>query len=258
MERSERASSANEVRDRKSTRLNSSHTEIYTLSLHDALPIWPAGLLHIGIEMHGERQVKRLRNGAQRTRQFGKRGARSEEHTSELQSHRDLHSFPTRRSSDLASRSAAYRNRDARRAAGEETAKWSAANAPVRQTRCEIGRASCRKECRSLWDWSSDVCSSDLASRSAAYRNRDARRAAGEETAKWSAANAPVRQTRCEIGRASCRKECRSLWDWSSDVCSSDLASRSAAYRNRDARRAAGEETAKWSAANAPVRQTRC
>src|SRR5476649_528861 len=29
--------------------------------------------------------------------------ARSEEHTSELQSHRDLHSFPTRRSSDLLS-----------------------------------------------------------------------------------------------------------------------------------------------------------
>src|SRR4030095_10160921 len=28
-----------EERDRKSTRLNSSHTEIYTLSLHDALPI---------------------------------------------------------------------------------------------------------------------------------------------------------------------------------------------------------------------------
>src|SRR5215211_6249944 len=28
-------------------------------------------------------------------------GFRSEEHTSELQSHRDLHSFPTRRSSDL-------------------------------------------------------------------------------------------------------------------------------------------------------------
>src|SRR5579875_3303681 len=31
---------------------------------------------------------------------------RSEEHTSELQSHRDLHSFPTRRSSDLAGRHA--------------------------------------------------------------------------------------------------------------------------------------------------------
>src|SRR5260221_684153 len=27
------------MEDRKSTRLNSSHTEIYTLSLHDALPI---------------------------------------------------------------------------------------------------------------------------------------------------------------------------------------------------------------------------
>src|ERR1044072_111102 len=27
-------------RDRKSTRLHSSHTEIYTLSLHAALPIW--------------------------------------------------------------------------------------------------------------------------------------------------------------------------------------------------------------------------
>src|SRR4030095_16384865 len=30
------------LEDRKSTRLNSSHTEIYTLSLHDALPIWGA------------------------------------------------------------------------------------------------------------------------------------------------------------------------------------------------------------------------
>src|SRR5260221_521094 len=30
------------------------------------------------------------------------RRLRSEEHTSELQSHRDLHSFPTRRSSDLS------------------------------------------------------------------------------------------------------------------------------------------------------------
>src|SRR5579875_1232515 len=30
-------------------------------------------------------------------------GMRSEEHTSELQSHSDLHSFPTRRSSDLTS-----------------------------------------------------------------------------------------------------------------------------------------------------------
>src|SRR5476649_1978569 len=31
---------ASALPDRKSTRLNSSHTEIYTLSLHDALPIY--------------------------------------------------------------------------------------------------------------------------------------------------------------------------------------------------------------------------
>src|SRR5690349_21670570 len=34
---------------------------------------------------------------------------RSEEHTSELQSRRDLHSFPTRRSSDLCSRNVPLR-----------------------------------------------------------------------------------------------------------------------------------------------------
>src|SRR5476649_863879 len=34
----------------------------------------------------------------------------------------------------------------------------------------------------------------------------------------------PSPQGHPEIGRASCRKECRSLCDWSSDVCSSDLA----------------------------------
>src|SRR5476649_917104 len=38
------------------------------------------------------------------TAQRIKEAARSEEHTSELQSHRDLHSFPTRRSSDLGRR----------------------------------------------------------------------------------------------------------------------------------------------------------
>src|SRR6476646_7022613 len=91
-------------RDRKSTRLNSSHTEIYTLSLHDALPISP-------------RAATRRRNVARPNNTLTWRPSaliqaanervvwpRSEEHTSELQSHRDLHSFPTRRSSDLASR----------------------------------------------------------------------------------------------------------------------------------------------------------
>src|SRR5215218_9666114 len=92
------------ILDRKSTRLNSSHTEIYILSLHDALPIsldgrvphvWPSTSrwlivgngLRGGMDFYG-----------------GVRDLRSEEHTSELQSHRDLHSFPTRRSSDLAGR----------------------------------------------------------------------------------------------------------------------------------------------------------
>src|SRR5215204_6442146 len=91
-------------RDRKSTRLNSSHTEIYTLSLHDALSI-SAGDGPVLILPHFDSTMARylsppgrpppLRNAA---------AARSEEHTSELQSHRDLHSFPTRRSFDLGGR----------------------------------------------------------------------------------------------------------------------------------------------------------
>src|SRR5476649_782917 len=89
--------------DRKSTRLNSSHTEIYTLSLHDALPIsavdgraHPARPLGAGRGRHA-RQDDHVGHAGLDT------GRRSEEHTSELQSHRDLHSFPTRRSSDLRS-----------------------------------------------------------------------------------------------------------------------------------------------------------
>src|SRR5882672_9323765 len=93
---------ANAMRpDRKSTRLNSSHTVIYTLSLHDALPIC------IGIVFHDDLDLEATPH------RFGHIGLpvdevrrecdapRSEEHTSELQSHSDLHSFPTRRSSDL-------------------------------------------------------------------------------------------------------------------------------------------------------------
>src|SRR5476649_579023 len=87
--------------DRKSTRLNSSHTEIYTLSLHDALPIshdigYVRGLF-------ADDDADGYVIDAVGTKVALPRGAsdRSEEHTSELQSHRDLHSFPTRRSSDL-------------------------------------------------------------------------------------------------------------------------------------------------------------
>src|ERR687894_165003 len=87
--------------DRKSTRLNSSHTEIYTLSLHDALPIWKKELTHARARL--ARQGRRPGGHGPGSHDPGPcpPGRRSEEHTSELQSHRDLHSFPTRRSSDL-------------------------------------------------------------------------------------------------------------------------------------------------------------
>src|SRR5476649_2900602 len=91
--------------DRKSTRLNSSHTEIYTISLHDALPIYRAD--HVGAMIQDD-ETGRGPDGAGNVVRFDEAGAvegRSEEHTSELQSHRDLHYFPTRRSSDLSCRS---------------------------------------------------------------------------------------------------------------------------------------------------------
>src|SRR5215218_4133771 len=87
--------------DRKSTRLNSSHTEIYTLSLHDALPIslrlgTPVARV-VRVELADDAYVEEKEHVWHRDTEH----LRSEEHTSELQSHRDLHSFPTRRSSDL-------------------------------------------------------------------------------------------------------------------------------------------------------------
>src|SRR5438034_719080 len=142
-------------RDRKSTRLNSSHTVISyavfsvarppvmsTPSLHDALPIWLlASLGHAYLaagDVHGvsRKEVCTLRTAfgdrfqavalvrdplprLQSQLALFERAAasrqRSEEHTSELQSHSDLvcrllrraparhvYPFPTRRSSDLA------------------------------------------------------------------------------------------------------------------------------------------------------------
>src|SRR5262252_7467181 len=88
--------------DRKSTRLNSSHTEIYTLSLHDALPISLGPSRHFGIDRHQVRLRRRIVRSLHCARGGRCTIRRSEEHTSELQSHRDLHSFPTRRSSDLS------------------------------------------------------------------------------------------------------------------------------------------------------------
>src|SRR5579875_3762960 len=87
--------------DRKSTRLNSSHTVIYTLSLHDALPISFKGIISYDDFNIIQGAVLNIRTICEdefwRCLPF----FRSEEHTSELQSHSDLHSFPTRRSSDL-------------------------------------------------------------------------------------------------------------------------------------------------------------
>src|ERR1044072_7013409 len=90
--------------ERKSTRLNSSHTDIYTLSLHDALPISVAertGRLGVNLNISHVTYLGRCYF----PRPSGRLSPlRTEEHTSELQPHRHLHSFPTRRSSDLGGR----------------------------------------------------------------------------------------------------------------------------------------------------------
>src|ERR1044072_5767121 len=89
--------------DRKSTRVNSSHTEIYTLSLHDALPI-SVVKGRCAMARNAFNHPVRCRTDVSTVRAIcDQPSRRSEEHTRELQSHRDLHSFPTRRSSDLSS-----------------------------------------------------------------------------------------------------------------------------------------------------------
>src|SRR5262252_5070026 len=90
--------------DRKSTRLNSSHTVIYTLSLHDALPICWAVICRRHLSTFQTATTGWRRSALKQPVNALRRQPRSEEHTSELQSHRDLHSFPTRRSSDLLGR----------------------------------------------------------------------------------------------------------------------------------------------------------
>src|SRR5476649_2102472 len=95
------SSSATWLPDRKSTRLNSSHTVIYTLSLHDALPILNDSQVMYWEPAKYVAKLRTLKQGSEPLLFKCNMAARSEEHTSELQSHRDLHSFPTRRSSDL-------------------------------------------------------------------------------------------------------------------------------------------------------------
>src|SRR5260370_5662062 len=70
-------------------------TEIYTLSLHDALPIYRPPSLTAGTETRLANAIRRIcAETAERTR-FSEaasfqRSPRSEEHTSELQSHLNL------------------------------------------------------------------------------------------------------------------------------------------------------------------------
>src|SRR5947207_2341110 len=185
-------------RDRKSTRLNSSHTVIsyavfclnhaattssYTLPLHDALPILlasgrgppargrgpgpsppaPARLLPRRARRPARRlparAARRPRAPAPGPRARGPalRRSRSEEHTSELQSHSDLvcrlllescgyhivlHSSPTRRSSDLArvwSRAACSRPR----ARAFTSRSRPATSSPRTSTRAASSRTRC-------------------------------------------------------------------------------------------------------------------
>src|SRR2546430_17514885 len=70
-------------------------TEIYTLSLHDALPICAGGrgdaLRHLREARHGAEGPDRFSAGRRHVVRAGRpRGGRSEEHTSELQSQSNL------------------------------------------------------------------------------------------------------------------------------------------------------------------------
>src|SRR5882672_627340 len=117
--------------DRKSTRLNSSHTVIYTLSLHDALPIYGFAIARLTAPGGELGQIWHIPRPVVYRSLSRLLDARSEEHTSELQSHRDLHSFPTRRSSDLWLRHRpAHR---ARRRAGPDLAHPPSGRLPVAQ-----------------------------------------------------------------------------------------------------------------------------
>src|ERR671927_288214 len=101
--------------DRKSTRLNSSHTEIYTLSLHDALPIFAINTTAPTVAVISASTKAENGRCMPSTPKSQPPTTRSEEHTSELQPHRDLHSFPTRRSSDLCDQHhGTHRRRDQR------------------------------------------------------------------------------------------------------------------------------------------------
>src|ERR1044072_9098522 len=73
--------------DRKSTRLNFSHTDIYTLSLHDALPISRTDSPKRLCTTPRDSSAAQLLSDEYRSAAAPFAAGRSEEHTSELQSH---------------------------------------------------------------------------------------------------------------------------------------------------------------------------
>src|ERR1035437_4084685 len=89
------------ILDRKSTRLNSSHANIYPLSLHDPLPIYATDGRFAGRNKIRGRETFPFTFVCPLFHSRQPQNSRSEEHTSELQSRQYLPSFPTRPSSDL-------------------------------------------------------------------------------------------------------------------------------------------------------------
>src|SRR3712207_7918507 len=65
-------------------------TEIYTLSLHDALPIWPGASARCWSSSRSRRVLASWGRPGGRVRTWSEGSARSEEHTSELQSRQYL------------------------------------------------------------------------------------------------------------------------------------------------------------------------
>src|SRR2546430_7392009 len=65
-------------------------TEIYTLSLHDALPIYPVDLLQKNIQMTGQLSKTYSTELDKASELMDWKKKRSEEHTSELQSQSNL------------------------------------------------------------------------------------------------------------------------------------------------------------------------
>src|SRR5260370_15443074 len=65
-------------------------TEIYTLSLHDALPIYLGALDGVGLHWAGLGRTGDFQDHRLQPLGHSSEGVRSEEHTSELQSHLNL------------------------------------------------------------------------------------------------------------------------------------------------------------------------